>query len=205
MAPEASVYSNHPCPDELTLVILQCFSSKVTYSPGALFLGQEVQKLPFCTKSAPPHCLPVLSALYFPFVLQEYLKSGAQHWGFTCRESVRQCLILLCFLHAVWESKCSQMSRVCAGTGLSGGLAAHQEWDWSELAGPVLDPHLGVPVCVTSTVKTGILGPRGGTGFRQQTDQEGQGMLWCWYSWERLPASLLEGKNCSSWLNLPSL
>lgn len=79
MAPEASVYSNHPCPDELTPVILQCFSSKVTYSPGVLRLGQEAQKLPFCTKSAPAHCLPLVSALYFPSVLQEYLKPSLEH------------------------------------------------------------------------------------------------------------------------------
>lgn len=79
MAPEVAVYSNHPCPDEPTLVILQCSSGKATYSPGVLCVGQEVQKLPFCTKSAPPGCLPVLASLYFPFVLQEYLRSSLEH------------------------------------------------------------------------------------------------------------------------------
>lgn len=51
----------------------------MTYSPGVLCLGQEIQKLPFCTKSAPRLCLPVLLSLYFPSVLQEYLKPSLEH------------------------------------------------------------------------------------------------------------------------------
>lgn len=68
-----------------------------------LCLGQEIQKLPFCTKSAPPHCLPVLLSLYFPSVLQEYLKPSLEHstgglhaewvWGsvLSCFASCMQC------------------------------------------------------------------------------------------------------------------